>query len=161
MLERLVHVSAAAPGLGLGGVFAIIRGAHPRNAAEDVTGALVFLDGWFAQILEGPGPALAALAGRLARDPRHAPDRPRLRERALARLFPGQPLALRTRACLDPRLMDEFGYGSGCGPGFPRERFPADVLAEFLVRACRARAVPGGARHGTRHGTLDREALAL
>ena len=29
--------------------------------------------------------------------------------------------------------MDAFGYR----PGFPVERFPADVLVEFLVSACR------------------------
>jgi hypothetical protein len=42
-------------------------------------------------------------------------------------------MALRTRACLDPVLLDTFGYV----PGFPVARFPSDALLEFVVRACR------------------------
>ena len=34
--------------------------------------------------------------------------------------------------------MEAFGYRAG----FPVERFPADVLVEFLVSACRARPIP-------------------
>ena len=48
-------------------------------------------------------------------------------------------MALRSRACLDPGLLDAFGYR----PGFPVERFPSDVLVEFMVRACRGRARGG------------------
>ena len=44
-------------------------------------------------------------------------------------------MALRSRACLDPGVLEGFGYRAG----FPVERFPADVLVEFLVSACRAR----------------------
>lgn len=138
MLERLVYVSRSAPGTTLEGVFGIIRAAHVRNARDGLTGGLVFLDGWFAQLLEGEGPALAAAFARIARDPRHRAPVLRARERALCRLFPGQALALRSRACLDPGLLEAFGYR----PGFPVDRFPADVLVEFLVRAARGRARP-------------------
>jgi hypothetical protein len=42
-------------------------------------------------------------------------------------------MALRTRACLDLGLLDAFGYR----PGFPVADFPADILLEFVVQACR------------------------
>jgi hypothetical protein len=134
VLERIVYVSRAAPGMALEAVFGIIREAHPLNLRDGLTGALIYLDGCFAQVLEGPSGPLAAAFARIGRDPRHAGVALRARERALCRLFEG-PLALRSRACLDPSLMDGFGYRAG----FPVERFPADVLVEFLVRACRAR----------------------
>ena len=142
-LARLVYVSRAAPRLGTAEVYAIIRRAHAGNGAAGVTGALVFLDGWFAQALEGPGPGLDAIWARLTRDPRHQGIERRIRERGLCRLF-ACPMALRTAADLDPDLLAAFGYR----PGFPVEAFPAAVLLEFLIAACR------------RHGLDKRRALS-
>lgn len=140
MLERITTVSRAAPGLRREDVFGIIRGAHPLNQLAGISGALIYLDGWFLQLLEGSPETLAATRARIARDPRHEAPVVRSRERGgLARLFPGQTLALRTRACLDGGLLADFGYR----PGFPVRDFPADVLVEFLVQAChRAPARP-------------------
>lgn len=132
-LARLVYVSRAAPCLDTVGLYAIIRGAHAGNIPHGVTGALVFLDGWFAQVLEGPSAVLDAHLARIRRDPRHEGLQVRQRERVHARVFAGQPMALRTRACLDARVIDAFGYR----PGFPVAEFPADVLMEFIVQTCR------------------------
>jgi hypothetical protein len=143
MLERIVYVSRAA-GPGFAEICGIVRTAHRVNARLGVTGALICLDGWFAQALEGPGPGLDAVWERLVRDPRHSGLDRRIRERGLCRLF-ACPLALRTGADLDPALGAAFGYR----PGFPVEDFPAAVLLEFLVAACR--------RHGMRAG-LDKGA---
>jgi hypothetical protein len=134
-LERVLQVSRAAPGLDAGAVHAIIRHAHAGNAPAAVTGALVLVDGWFVQLLEGPPASLDACLARIGRDPRHAALELRGRERALARIFAGQPMALRTRACLDAGLLDAFGYRRG----FPVADFPADVLLEFVAQGCRGR----------------------
>ena len=88
-------------------------------------------------MLEGPPAPLAFAYGRICHDPRHGAIELRAREPALCRLFPGQALALRTRACLDAGLLEAFGYR----PGFPVADFPSDVLVEFLVSACRREAV--------------------
>ncbi len=132
-LARLVYVSRAAPCLGTAEVYAIIRRAHAGNGAAGVTGALVFLDGWFAQVLEGPAAVLEARLAQISRDPRHGALQVRQRERVHARVFAGQPMALRTRACLDAGVLDAVGYR----PGFPVAEFPADVLVEFIAQACR------------------------
>jgi hypothetical protein len=134
MLERMIYVSRATPGTRTGDIYGIIREAHARNAAAGVSGALIFLHGRFAQVLEGSAPAVRAIWSAILSDSRHAGITLRARERALCRLFPGQAMALRTGACLDPGLLEAFGYR----PGFPVESFPADVLLEFLVRACRS-----------------------
>ena len=136
LLERLVYVSRAAQGLDAGQIYAIIRQAHAGNGPAGVTGALLFLDGWFVQALEGPARTLDAWIGRIRRDPRHAGLQVRSRERVLTRVFAGQPMALRTRACIDARLLETFDYR----PGFPVGAFPADVLVEFLVQSCRRRS---------------------
>jgi Sensors of blue-light using FAD len=133
MLERITYVSRAAPGMRREDVFGIIRAAYPQNQLAGISGALIFLDGWFVQLLEGTPEALAATRSRIARDPRHQGLLLRSREQGgLSRLFPGQAMALRTRACIAPDLLAEFAYR----PGFPVADFPADVLVEFLVQAC-------------------------
>lgn len=152
MLQRILYVSRAAPGVDLAEVYRIIRAAHARNASQGLTGALVFLDGWFAQIIEGPASPLAQVFGRIAADPRHTAVEVRLRTRALARLFPGQAMALRYRTCLDDDLIDAFGYR----PGFPAAAMPADALTELLVGACRRHGAVRRAlgRPGPPHGGL-------
>jgi Sensors of blue-light using FAD len=136
MLERIVYVSRAAPGLGLDAVFGIIREAHRANDPDELTGVLVFLDGCFAQVIEGERAPLGACLARIRRDPRHERFELRAREAVFCRLFRGQAMALRSRACIAQGLLDAFAYR----PGFPVERFPSDVLVEFLVGACRGRA---------------------
>jgi hypothetical protein len=143
MLERIVYVSRAVAGSDPGTVHAIIRTAHARNTVLGLTGALIALDGWYAHLIEGPPAPLAATFARIAADPRHEALALRIRTPALARLFPGQALALRHRACLGADLLADFDYR----PGFPVETFPVDVLTEFVIRACRqgaARAVSKG-----------------
>jgi Sensors of blue-light using FAD len=136
MLERIVTVSRAVPEFGsefgLEALYGLIREAHVQNARAGLTGGLVLLDGWIAQVLEGPPAPVAFAYGRMRQDPRHGALELRAREPALCRLFPGQAMALRTRACLDPALLEAFAYR----PGFPVGSFPSDVLVEFLVQAC-------------------------
>lgn len=142
MLERIVYVSRAAPGLVREEVFAIIRSAHRFNAAAGVTGGMVELDGRFVQLLEGPPGPLAAIFARIAADRRHERLELRIRTAALTRLFPGQLMALRQRPHVSDGLLGSFGYS----PGFPVADFPADVLCEFVVAACRGSSwrMPGG-----------------
>lgn len=50
---------------------AIVAVSRPRNAALDVTGALIFSGDSFAQIIEGPTEAITELRARISRDARH------------------------------------------------------------------------------------------
>lgn len=133
MLQRVLYVSRAAPGVDLPQVYEIIRTSHPMNSARGLSGALLFLDGWFAQVIEGSAGAVDAAFTRIRADRRHSCPGLRLRSTALGRLFPGQAMALRYRACLGDDFLAEFGYR----PGFPVADFPADTLIEIMIRACR------------------------
>jgi hypothetical protein len=143
VLQRILYVSRAAPAVERADVHGIIRAAHVRNASLGLSGALLFLDGWFAQLIEGPVGPLAEVFGHIAADPRHSGIELRLRAPALGRLFPGQPMALRYRACLDDALLEAFDYR----PGFPVQAMPADALTELMVGACH------------RHKSLQRAAV--
>lgn len=133
MLERVVYVSRVAPGVGRAEVEAMVRRARARNGAEGVSGALLYLDNFFAQVLEGAPDQVQASYARIAQDPRHHGIDRRIRQRVLCPAFRGMAMALRTEADIAPDLHDDFGYR----PGFPVEVFPVDVLVEFALQACR------------------------
>ena len=94
------------------------------------------------QVLEGAPDRVEERFARIAADPRHGSIGLRLRQPVLRPAFAGQRMALRSRACLDPALLEAFDYR----PGFPVEAFPVDDLFEFVIRACRGsvRRAAGG-----------------
>ena len=49
----------------------ILDKARRKNAEQDVTGALLYNSGYFAQVLEGPKTAIEATFERIQRDDRH------------------------------------------------------------------------------------------
>jgi hypothetical protein len=49
----------------------ILEGARESNAEVGITGALVYVDGFFLQVLEGEAEEIRQLMGRIARDVRH------------------------------------------------------------------------------------------
>lgn len=87
-LQQLVYLSSAVGPLGMADLEEILLASRRNNAAAGVTGLLLFHDGCFFQALEGPGPDVHAIFGRIRRDPRHTgtivlQDRPST-ERAFA-----------------------------------------------------------------------------
>jgi AcrR family transcriptional regulator len=54
-----------------GSIDDLTRAARIHNEAAGITGMLFCFSDRFIQVLEGPGPAVAALHGRIQRDPRH------------------------------------------------------------------------------------------
>jgi Sensors of blue-light using FAD len=53
------------------GLLDILKQARAYNASMGITGALMLYDNWFAQVLEGPQPAVEALFARIKSDKRH------------------------------------------------------------------------------------------
>lgn len=51
---------------------ALLAEARVRNAAEGITGLLLYAGGSFLQLLEGDAEAVESTYGRIAADPRHA-----------------------------------------------------------------------------------------
>ncbi|CCD99036.1 BLUF domain-containing protein [Bradyrhizobium sp. STM 3809] len=69
-LYALVYVSRKTTG-AQSDIDAILRGARKFNACCDITGALLFNDSNFAQLIEGPETAVKQAFQRIKRDPRH------------------------------------------------------------------------------------------
>jgi hypothetical protein len=71
MLCTFVYCSRAAEGVDDTEVDRIVEAAQRRNLALDVTGVLVFGNGVFFQLIEGPFDQIQKLIATLHRDPRH------------------------------------------------------------------------------------------
>lgn len=87
-MERIAYVSRATNVLPPSVLNQLVAEARRRNAAVQITGALVSASGLFFQIVEGQPEDLAALLARLNRDPRHRDLTILLREPVRERLFP-------------------------------------------------------------------------
>jgi hypothetical protein len=71
-LGQLVYRSAAAAPLGREHLHHLLDQARTRNAAESLTGLLVYDQGRFVQWLEGPAANVERVWNSIQRDPRHA-----------------------------------------------------------------------------------------
>lgn len=70
-LSRLTYYSTAEPGLDLSVLASILEASEVGNTRDGITGALVFADGRFAQILEGEREAISKTYSRILLDKRH------------------------------------------------------------------------------------------
>ncbi len=70
-LSYLVYCSAARRTLEERELQTILATSRRNNAVRDITGVLLYGDGCFLQVLEGPSMALSAVFDRIANDPRH------------------------------------------------------------------------------------------
>ena len=69
-LKQKIYVSALAGGDD--SVLAdILRASQKNNARDGITGMLLYADGNFLQVLEGPPEAVERTFARIERDPRH------------------------------------------------------------------------------------------
>ena len=86
-LLRLTYASRAAEGLSCADLSAIAREAQSRNAMLGVTGLLLYVDGDFLQVLEGPGGAVERLYEMIEKDARNKWVTRLSTERVLRRAF--------------------------------------------------------------------------
>jgi hypothetical protein len=71
MLCTFVYCSRAAEGVDDAEVGRIVEAAKRSNLARGITGVLVFGNGVFFQLIEGPAAQIQKLIATLHRDPRH------------------------------------------------------------------------------------------
>jgi len=67
----IVYVSAAIIDLEESQLLRLLSRSRASNERAGITGVLLYGGGRFLQVLEGPAPAVRALYGRIATDPRH------------------------------------------------------------------------------------------
>lgn len=71
MLYQVIYSSKASAPLTLADLQVILVDARAGNEARNVTGALIFVDGYFLQVLEGEQDTVLALVRNIVADSRH------------------------------------------------------------------------------------------
>ena len=71
MPYQIVYSSKSATPMQMDDLEEILESARESNADAGITGALVYIDGFFLQILEGGARAVGELMIRIAKDVRH------------------------------------------------------------------------------------------
>jgi hypothetical protein len=93
-IRQLVYVSKAARPLSAREVQALAEVARENNRRMDVSGALLFVDNTFMQILEGDSDVLESLLETIRRDDRHRDLRVLSDSRHARRYFEGWSMGL-------------------------------------------------------------------
>lgn len=70
-LHSIAYISSAVRPFTPEGIEALLRAARERNQKSGVTGLLLYCDGNFMQLLEGPESAVRGTYARIGRDMRH------------------------------------------------------------------------------------------
>lgn len=71
MTYQIMYSSQSTLPMSLSGLEQILRDARSGNEARNVTGALVYVEGVFFQILEGSEEVVRSVMANIARDSRH------------------------------------------------------------------------------------------
>lgn len=84
----LIYSSVATRPLGDDDLARLLEQSRRSNEREDVTGVLLFRNGYFLQLLEGPDAAVRAKLDRIKHDDRHTKVRVILEDHVEERQFP-------------------------------------------------------------------------
>ena len=68
---QLIYLSSAKPELKQSDLDGIIEASRRNNPSIDITGLLIYADGIFIQVLEGPSEAVHTLYEKIRDDRRH------------------------------------------------------------------------------------------
>ncbi|NEW90188.1 MULTISPECIES: BLUF domain-containing protein [Rhodopseudomonas] len=109
-------------------VDSILAAARRNNPPLQITGALVFNRGLFAQVLEGPCPSVERLFEKILRDERHGDIQVLAFGAAEARLFSNWSMAFLGRSREDENLFGHIGRQTG----FSAERIEGDRLLDIV-----------------------------
>ena len=94
-LFSLAYVSSAITAFGRAELLALLEGCRERNARAAITGMLLYKEGNFMQVIEGPEAAVRALHAKIGRDGRHRGVITLLQSPIEARQFAGWSMAFR------------------------------------------------------------------
>lgn len=87
MLLQLIYLSTATHPMRPADLDSLLAVSRARNAADGLTGMLLYADRQFMQALEGPAQAVLATYGRIRRDDRHTSLIEMLRQDVAERSF--------------------------------------------------------------------------
>jgi hypothetical protein len=71
-MKQVIYTSALQPSLNGPSLRAMLNIARIRNAADGLSGILLYHSGSLVQVIEGTDPHVSSTFGRILRDPRHS-----------------------------------------------------------------------------------------
>jgi hypothetical protein len=95
-MNHLIYASRAVARFDTDALTALLEQSRARNGSLDVTGLLLFAQGSFLQVLEGPDAAVDEVYASIERDERHAGVRLLCREPIGERRFPDWTMGFET-----------------------------------------------------------------
>jgi hypothetical protein len=107
---QLVYVSSAVTPFTNEELVALLEKARSNNEALGITGMLLYKNGDFMQALEGEEQHVVALAGHIAKDPRHTDVRVILQAPTKLREFPDWTMGFHNLNDIDPQELP--GYST-------------------------------------------------
>jgi Sensors of blue-light using FAD len=92
-LRRLIYRSRSVDAVARDDLRGLLRGARVRNQASGISGLLLYGNGVFLHLIEGPAAEVEALYSAIGADDRHVDACVLRRDEAVERMFPGRPMA--------------------------------------------------------------------
>lgn len=116
-LLSIIYSSTATAAFDESGLDALLAQCRENNAAADLTGMLLYRDGRFLQVLEGPEEPLRRLMDVLATDERHTGLRVLFEEPLTTRQFPNWTMGFQRAGDGDGGSGEDGDGGSDSGSG--------------------------------------------
>jgi len=107
-MYRIVYTSTAKSLMSERELQQILRSARRNNAANLVTGMLIYHDGCFLQVLEGPREAVEACYATILKDSRHRDCITLAKESVVSRLFSVWWMSYQSHDTLAPSQQKQF-----------------------------------------------------
>jgi hypothetical protein len=120
----LLYVSSAVRLFSRDDLKDLLAQSRKKNTRLDLSGMLLYKDGNFMQVLEGPDPAVMALFSTIERDPRHHGILRLMRQEIERREFPSWSMGFRNLD--DADLRDTPGYSAFMNEPLNGAGFQAD-----------------------------------
>lgn len=87
-MKSILYVSVADPDLESDDIHQLVAHSQQRNAADNISGLMLYNGSNFLQLIEGEATLLDACFARIARDPRHSGVVTLRNEASMVREFP-------------------------------------------------------------------------
>lgn len=120
----LVYVSSAVKEFTKAELLELMRRSSANNAKRDITGMLLFKDGNFMQVIEGPEAAVMDVHDIISKDPRHKGLITLLKGQQKERQFPNWSMGFRNLD--EPSLRDDPAYSEFMNTPFTGAEFASD-----------------------------------
>ncbi len=140
-LEHCIYASAATAPIETDALLALMEQSRRDNARRGVTGMLLYAEGSFFQVIEGPAGVIDALYERIARDARHRSVVKIVQEPIEARSFGDWSMGLSVLSRRELQQipgLNDFFQGGHCLVELDRGR-AYDLLAAFREGRWRSR----------------------